>query len=1224
MSSTLPFTYDNVVLALGKLYHGASNFPGDHSEADKFLTKFQAADATETVIPVTTALLSQQLLASNVSNATPQSQSVNQDKYEDSGIFFAMLSLKKCISSPLLNISILRHVKTLNPPQTSSQYLTNLRAHVLQCMNPALAPTDKIQSGYRPTETQAALVLSMLAIKLSWTTVVNDMIQFVHGNQITPLFCMNFLGVMTTVVSEEMDVVHSPNFTNEDYRMTVQNFALTVLDARGVGGVFDAFVSVYSNDSGDEGGDTTRKQRVLSAFCSWVQGLNRFSNNSGNNNHTYNLLLAPNTPGNRLVSFAFDNICSIPQNPPNSSSDPKNLLNTTSVEVLCGLAFSVGSAIRNNLNDTNWAGPILGEIVDKLGAGFRSLITITTQDAFECDESEDEDDDDDDNDLVVDQQTLLKFSGRIKGLGFIFTEFALAYLPVLATPNTDNAGRNDTVPLPDGEQWRTPATSCAKLISVLLSLSALPSSFPFSAAAQKLGTIPLNFWWEFVARLDAFGETENTSGGDARETYYRRQEIIDFYGPPLVSLIGLLPSLQTYPLSIFKSSERTNPFPPKWLARFDFEIRPPIADTLTDCCRLVGGELVLTSLGKVLQARWHLLMGLHDKMNQQKQQQTILLALESTLSCIACVGHGQFIPVDDKTNIAQVAVDLSPKISQAFAKMSGENSENNIAAKSCNHLLSSATNYIVHNLADQLTGLILYVASTLKPAQGVSSTLSINTNEKKHKEIHNINSLTSQNASVVLKSLCFSLSCNLLSGIQHGRYEQPVTVIQACAENLLKAYTIYYDRQQKLPPFEEKELLAGLLSLQASLSFVAINVPQLQHLHEYANTLLSQIVTPAGSQLIGMSGNLAAYSLPDTIDCFDRLTVIIQNIGKNPPKATVKDDLRAGQSLLSFLRQIWQPMESLLATAGQTPININLSEAICRFIKHAIRNCTLNDQNRATFQNEFFNKTLAIIDAFFKNGLGRSGAGGSSSFLYLASIIFTDFGRVNTPQLNNDMSQLIMSLSTTFSQQFLNPSSFVTCEDPALIEEYFFMAERIVVHCGGLLVSNRDLLIGMLKLATVQGGIRCPSKGSTRAVVSFLHEVLRGSVASEMLSVCGQDIVSAIIAVSLNPSREGGGSPNPTLTNHKRSVSSLLHTVYSSNPRAMSRMVENALGGVLLNQRERFVSRDGIRIEEWIREEQEVSMAFHSVFGRAGIGLRDVERAVLQYWENVGRARAVR
>jgi len=158
------------------------------------------------------------------------------------------------------------------------------------------------------------------------------------------------------------------------------------------------------------------------------------------------------------------------------------------------------------------------------------------------------------------------------------------------------------------------------------------------------------------------------------------------------------------------------------------------------------------------------------------------------------VGIGNYIPVDDKTGVASLAVDLSPKISQAFAQINNNN-ENNIAARSCNHLLAATTSYIVHNSADQIPGLIQFVAGTMKTKQQQEQQTAAQQQQQSNTNksfSENINTQTSRNAAQVLNSICLALSRDLVESIPRNQYEAPVQKIQQTAMPLLQTYTAVY------------------------------------------------------------------------------------------------------------------------------------------------------------------------------------------------------------------------------------------------------------------------------------------------------------------------------------------------------------------------------------------------------------------------------------------------
>jgi len=266
MTTSLPFDVNNVTLALETLYNQQSlpsnpqlqqlskqHFPNGIPDADKYLTKYQSADPAKVVIPIATAILSSHL---------PPTQQSPDDKYKNPIVFFASSSLRKAVGDVHLIRSIIRECKQQNAGKNSGGYLADLRDLLLRCLGPSAGSSP--EEGYRAVETQLVLTLAQIAIKMSWTTVVTDLISFVQAGQIAPLSCVNFLGVLNECVQSQIDVtLNNPNCTDEDYSMTVENFARTVLDSstnsaiQMISAVFSAFLQVY--DQAKQNDDKVKK-----------------------------------------------------------------------------------------------------------------------------------------------------------------------------------------------------------------------------------------------------------------------------------------------------------------------------------------------------------------------------------------------------------------------------------------------------------------------------------------------------------------------------------------------------------------------------------------------------------------------------------------------------------------------------------------------------------------------------------------------------------------------------------------------------------------------------------------------------------------------------------------------------------------------------------------------------------------------------------------------------
>ena len=358
---------------------------------------------------------------------------------------------------------------------------------------------------------------------------------------------------------------------------------------------------------------------------------------------------------------------------------------------------------------------------------------------------------------------------------------------------------------------------------------------------------------------------------------------------------------------------------------------------------------------------------------------------------------------------------------------------------------------------DDLKNLIQFISLTIRPKTPPQAHNAHQQQQQQQQQQHRnqqltINELTSSAGALAIRNLAFSLAKQLTN--EKAGLAQP----------LVESYVKH--SAQQLNTSDETPLVHGLLALQAVMA---------------DPSMLVAIITPTGASLVALSEALSSgcgvgVTPPDVIACLTRVSSLVQFIGISPPtsgdgdqKDQNQNQNQNGSILVAFLKQIWEPLCKVALACSQQPLAVH--EAIVKCLKAAIRGCSKSDANtKNIFQSEFLPNLLSLIDTLFQGSR-------TSSYLYLASILVSDFGS------SVDLTPLLSSLSTVFASQFPNPTAFVTYDDPLLVEEYFFLAERVVVGK----VVGLELIGGMVRLATEQGGIRCSAKGATRAVMSFLY-----------------------------------------------------------------------------------------------------------------------------------------
>ena len=165
----------------------------------------------------------------------------------------------------------------------------------------------------------------------------------------------------------------------------------------------------------------------------------------------------------------------------------------------------------------------------------------------------------------------------------------------------------------------------SKLVEWVLRCSSIPEI--------EISSITLHFWYRMVMDLETI------------EPYEFRQDLIDQYTPFLLQLIGMCSTnLMKFPADVSELSE--DELDDVYRNRFY------VSETVEDCCRLVGGHIVLDRLGKQLKNQVQLV---GNKISTNWQE------IESCLMCILSIN--KFIPSDEAAFLPFV-FELIPRLPQ--------------------------------------------------------------------------------------------------------------------------------------------------------------------------------------------------------------------------------------------------------------------------------------------------------------------------------------------------------------------------------------------------------------------------------------------------------------------------------------------------------------------------------------------------------------------------------
>ncbi|CAB9521003.1 Transportin-3 [Seminavis robusta] len=172
-----------------------------------------------------------------------------------------------------------------------------------------------------------------------------------------------------------------------------------------------------------------------------------------------------------------------------------------------------------------------------------------------------------------------------------------------------------------------------KMVEWVLLCSKIPET--------EIANITLHFWYRMVMDLESI------------DPYEWRQELIDLYTPHLLQLIDICV------MHLMKYPEDMDELPGDRMDDLHRD-RFYVAETIEDCCRLLGGQLVLQRIGALF----------HQECQRVQQQQSSSSGssannpiqwhgLESCFACIQCMHR--FVP-SDEAEILPFCFNLIPQL----------------------------------------------------------------------------------------------------------------------------------------------------------------------------------------------------------------------------------------------------------------------------------------------------------------------------------------------------------------------------------------------------------------------------------------------------------------------------------------------------------------------------------------------------------------------------------
>lgn len=186
------------------------------------------------------------------------------------------------------------------------------------------------------------------------------------------------------------------------------------------------------------------------------------------------------------------------------------------------------------------------------------------------------------------------------------------------------------------------APTASQLLEGVLRCSRIPDA--------EISGMTLTFWYNLVTEIEGL------------EPYEWRQSVIDNYTPHLLTLIQVCASnLMRYPADFDHSSSST----PDATEDLD-KHRLCVEETVEDCCRLLGGQLVREQMDRLLREQVQTMAAVAAATTPTKPQPSSeWQGLESCLACLCALR--QFLPSDEAETlpycfhlIPQLPSDIRP------------------------------------------------------------------------------------------------------------------------------------------------------------------------------------------------------------------------------------------------------------------------------------------------------------------------------------------------------------------------------------------------------------------------------------------------------------------------------------------------------------------------------------------------------------------------------------
>ena len=435
-----------------------------------------------------------------------------------------------------------------------------------------------------------------------------------------------------------------------------------------------------------------------------------------------------------------------------------------------------------------------------------------------------------------------------------------------------------------------------------------------SVSDIDIAGITLHFWYRMVMELEQTGPPE------------WRQELIDLYSTRLLQFVGIAAqNLMKFPKDIAEIAEDH--------VEDINRHRYYVSETVEDCCRLLGGDAVLSRISELLQQQ---VMGKYQSntMNYSTLLQHDWQGLESCLSCLVAIHR--FVPKDENQLLPFVFEMLVPGLATAAQQQASTAMPPPLRFSVCK-VIGKFAAWLASHAASKphlMPPLLPFLAQGLYVTECAPA------------------------AAVAIKELCVEANHAFEIG-------QPVLELYEQVSVLSRNPTQPSNQQFVLDLRDELQLLEGVClalsrDIQAGQRFGGDN----------GTVYMQRLVQPMGNR-IAESVSSPNASPRTVMPDIQRLAVVVQHL-----KVFLDLNSTANHPIVELMQSLWSFLESLIV---RFPNDTNTAEQICRLHKHAMRSC-----GAAVYSPMLARLMRHLVEAYDRSH--------QSPFLYAASVCVSEYG----------------------------------------------------------------------------------------------------------------------------------------------------------------------------------------------------------------------------------------